>query len=206
MRPYKRPMSKPNAPIHRTSPLLVIVILAITAGLFTIGTGFGRDAWAGWSLSQDAPSFRPHKGKITHARTRNEGQDHVTDVAFRYTVDGKKYEGDNRATAKSYRDAMLASRDANRYKVNQEVTLFVDPKNPARATLSRDVPTSRALVRSIYAALFYGIGIFTLITFWRSRKKAKVLAYAKHLERQRQEDLERSRRERQQQQDEGVKG
>jgi hypothetical protein len=186
-------MSESTPPIHRTSPLLALMILALTAGLFTIGTGFGKDAWEGWSLSQDAPGFETMQGTIKHARTRSEGQDHVTDVAFRYVVDGERYEGDNKATARSYRDAMLASRDANRYKVNQKVKLFVDPERPERATLSREVPTSRALVRSVYAALFYGIGIFTLITFWRSRKRSRVLAYAKHLEQERQADLEQRR-------------
>lgn len=171
-------------------------MFTIIAGLLAIGTGFGKEAWRGWSLVKDAPTFEAMQGTITHARTRSEGQDQVTDVGFAYTIDGKRYEGDNHATANSYRDAMLASRDVGRYSVNQKITLYVDPHDPSRATLSREVPTARAVVRTIYAALFYGIAIFSLVTYVRSRKRARVLAYAKELERQRQDDLEQRRRSR----------
>ena len=173
-------------------------MFALIAGLLAIGTGFGKEAWRGWSLVQDAPSFEAIQGTITHARTRSEGKDQVTDVGFAYTIDGTRYEGDNHATANSYRDAMLASRDVGRYSVNQKITLYVDPHDPARATLSRDVPAARALVRTVYAALFYGIAIFSLITYVRSRKRARVLAHARELERQRQEEFEQRRLSRKQ--------
>ncbi len=183
-------------PKHRTSIWVHLFIFVVAALMFTLGTAFARDAWQGWSLVRDIDRFEEHPGVIVHARTNQEGKDFVTDIAFRYVVDQKNYEGNNHATAMSYRDAKLASRDANRYRANQKVTLYVDPQQPARATLSRDVPTGRSVVKSIYALLFYGIGIFSLVTHWRSRKKARVLAYARELERQRQQELDEQRQQR----------
>ena len=191
-------MTSSAAPRSSSTPslLITLLILALAASLAAIGTGFASEALQGWSLVRDAPSFEAIPGTIIHARTRSEGQDQVPDVAFRYHLQGRAYEGDNHAVASSYRDARLASREANRYRANQKVTVYVDPRDPSRSSLSRQVPTARSAVRTAYALLFYGIALFVLFTLWRSRKRARVLAHAKAIGQERARELERRRSER----------
>lgn len=181
----------------KTSIFLHLVMGLLILAMGAIGTGFAREAWQGWSLSHDVAGFQPVQGHISKVSTRNEGQDHVPDVRYVYTIEGQRHQGSNHATARSYRDAMLASRDANQHTINQPITVFVDPHDADRSTLSREVPTERAMVRTVYAALFYGIAAFVAITHFRARKKAKILAYSRHLERQRQAELDDRRAKRQ---------
>lgn len=170
------------------------IFVIIVAGVFaTIGTGFANQAYQGWSLASDAPSFSTTQGKITRASVRSEGQDQVPDVQFDYTVKGEHFQGSNKYTANSYRDGKFASREANKYKVNQKVEVFYDPSNPERSVLTRKAPTQKALIRTLYAIFLYGVALFSLGAYVRSRKRARVLAYAKQVERRRQAALEEER-------------
>lgn len=172
------------------------MILAVVLGLGTIGTGFAKEGVDAYFLSKDVTSFTSTKGEITRASVRSEGRDQVPEVKYVYSVQEQSYEGSNRYTASSYRDAKLASREANRYKVGQKITIYYDADKPSRSVLSREVPLQRAYVRLAYGALFYGIAIFSIVTYIRSRKKMRVLAYAKHVERERQRMLDEERAER----------
>lgn len=179
--------------VPKSSWFVRLMILVVVLVLGTIGTGFAREAVDAYTLARDVGSFTSTKGEITRASVRSEGRDQVPEVKFNYKVHEKTYEGSNHYTASSYRDAKLASRDANRYKVGQTITVFYDADAPARAALSREIPLQRAYVRFAYGALFYGIAIFTIVTYIRSRKKMRVLAYAKHVERERQQILDEER-------------
>lgn len=180
--------------VPRTSWFLKLTILAIVVALSAVGTGFAREAVDTLRLAHDAPTFTTTSGTITRASVRSEGRDQVPEVKYEYTIKERVYQGSNRYTASSYRDSKLASRDSARYKVGQELTVYVDARQPERSVLDRDVPLQRAYVRLGYAALFYGIALFSVITYFRSRKKVRVLAYAKHVERERQERLNEERR------------
>ncbi len=179
--------------IPKSSWFVRIMILVVVLVLGTIGTGFAKEAVDAYTLSRDVSAFTSTKGEITRASVRSEGRDQVPEVKYNYTVKGQTYEGSNHYTASSYRDAKLASREANRYKVGQAVTIFYDAQTPSRSALSREIPLQRAYVRFAYGALFYGIAIFSIVTYIRSRKKMRVLAYAKHVERERQKILDEER-------------
>ena len=185
-----------NVEAPKSSWFVRIMILTVVLGLGTIGTGFAKEGVDAYLLSKDVTSFTSTKGEITRASVRSEGRDQVPEVKYVYSVHEQSYEGSNRYTASSYRDAKLASREANRYKVGQKITIYYDADKPSRSVLSREVPLQRAYVRLAYGALFYGIAIFSIVTYIRSRKKMRVLAYAKHVERERQRMLDEERAER----------
>lgn len=172
---------------------LRLTILAIVVAFSLVGTGFARDAVQAILLSRAAANFASVQGKITRSSLRTQGNNQVPDVRFEYTVDGRTYEADNHLFAISYRDGRLASRATARYKVNAPITVYYDPKEPARATLAREHDLRGPLVRGAFGLLFYGIAIFAVVTFFRSRKKARALAYAKHLAKKREAALEAER-------------
>lgn len=186
----------PHTAPTKPSLLTRLLLLGLIIGACIIGTGFMSHTVKVWRLSQDAPTFKSSEGTITRATTRNEGKDRLPDIRYEYKVDGATYTGDNHLVAPSFRDAKLAARAANRWDVGQQVDVFYDAETPKRSTLHRDVPMQRAYVRGAYGLVFYGVALFIVFAYWRSRKRSRMLAYAKNIEQRRQRELEESRKQR----------
>ena len=183
--------------------LLLVLFLAGSFGI--VGIFFAKDALYGLLLHRDAPHFHPHPGKVTRASVETEGQDTLRPtVYFEYVVDGTTYTADDRPTAMVYKDGKLASRSLSAFTVGTPTLVYIDPKDPSRATLQREVPLASSLRRGAFSLVFLIVCLVMLITWWRTGKRQRVLAYAKHVEGQRQAEFETRRKLRDRKKDGGV--
>lgn len=158
--------------------LAALIFLGVLAWM---GWAFGSDGAAYVQIARNAPTFVATEGKITMASVRQESQNHLPDVRFEYTVDGKRYKGSNHQSAESFKDAKLASRELQRYKVDAPIQVYVNPKDPTQATLSREIPMTAGLIRLFYATLSFGVMIFSIFVFIRVGKRTRALARSKYL-------------------------
>ena len=180
----------------RASWVVRVVVATVVVAFGCVGALFGRQAIEGVEVVLSAREFAQTRGSITRATTVSEGQTHRPDIHFTYTVDGERYSTTDQYAHGSYKDVKLAAREAGRWKVGQAVPVYYDRDTPRRAALTRDLPYGPTLTKALFSLGFFivaGIGVFS---YWRSRKRLRVLAYAKHVEQQRQRGLEEARRRR----------
>ncbi len=175
-------MSTPDAfSPPRPHPLLLLTGLAILLALLALGFAFGREGAHYATLAARANTFSPTPALITGNGLRQESRNHLPDVRFSYTIQGKSYEGSNFYNARAFRDNKLASRESGRYKINQEVTVFVDPQDPKTALLTRDVNMVEGGLRLGFGALCLGAAIAAAIGMWRAYKRSIAMAYGRYL-------------------------
>lgn len=165
----------------KPSPFSIIAALLFLSALGWMGWAFGTDGLSYVQIAQEAPRFTPIQGKITSASTRRESQNFLPDIHFEYSVDGKTYKGNNRHSAEAFRDATLASRELQRYKIDHPVQLYYNPKNPTQATLSREIPMTPGLIRLLYSTLSLGAMVFSVVVFIRVGKRTRAIARSKYL-------------------------
>ena len=186
-------MSKPQASAHSPAPPTPddfqpraswgarLAALIFLAALGWMSWAFGSAGLTYVQIARGAPDFVAVQGKITSASLRQESQNHLPDVRFEYEHGGKRYEGTNRHSAESFRDAKLARRELQRYPSGHEVTVYVNPKAPKQATLSREISMAPGLLRLAYGALSLGAMIFSMVVFVRVSKRQRALARSKHM-------------------------
>jgi hypothetical protein len=100
------------------------------------------------------------ESRVDSSRNRDGQWSHTARIRYRYTVDGKTYNGDTISYAKGLFDG--ASVQVSRYPQGSAVGVYYDPKDPASAVLDPGAGPTPAL------ALLAGVGCFGY-AFWRAR-------------------------------------
>ena len=175
----------------KANPILAITIASIFVGSLGVGSAFASSssdfvrAWLG------AKSFAAVTGEVTKASTTSEANNTRADITFTYEVDGELYEGDNRLTARSYRDAEFARRDSQDYKVGKPIEVFYHPKTPALSVITRDVPLAPALMRVGFSLAFFVVCVLSVVGWRRSRTRTRAAAYARYVSSKRRAERRR---------------
>lgn len=157
------------------------MVLALVSGLGWLAWAFGSDALEHAQLIRRAEALAPVEATIIHVGTHQEGKNYVPELRFEYTVGGVRHVGTNRHEAQAYRDAALARQATETYRSGQRLTVFVDPQQPRRAALHREISWMWGLGRGLMA-LVCGIGaIAVLVLVRRADRKAAAMAYARHV-------------------------
>ena len=157
------------------------IVLALVVGMGWLAWAFGTDAVEHAQLVRRARAFVPVQAKIIHVGTHQEGKNYVPELRFEYTVGGARHVGTNRHEAQAYRDAALARQATEAYSNGQRVTVYVDPQQPRRAALHREVSWMWGLSRGLMALVFAIGVVFVLVMVRRADRKAAAMAYARHV-------------------------
>ena len=165
-------------PTKWSSRIAALIFLGVLAAL---GWAFTSEGVRYLDVAYGAPSYVAQKGKITKATLRTEANNQVPEITFEYEVGGKTYEGTNRYGANAYKDAKLARIELQRYKVGAAKTVYVNPDDPAQASLTQDVSKIPGLMRLGYGVLAFGAMIFCMVVFRRVIKRKRALARTKHI-------------------------
>ena len=98
-------------------------------------------------------------------------------ITYRYDYDGARYTGtlyDVFRSSISTNIGVSAMRQAvDSHQPGQEVTCLVNPKKPAQALISRDLPTGLIFFTGLFPLVFLGAGITIVVTGIHSGKKSK---------------------------------
>lgn len=181
-----------RAPGPSLGSLVAWFVIVAFAG--TLGTMFAVSGWEYVRVALGAGGYVPTDATITEATVHQESQNHVPQVSFAYTYRGERYEADSRYTTRSFRDAKLARSELKRYKTGESLRVFVDPKHPERAVLTREVPWGRGGFRVGLALAFYTIIALAIYSFRRGRVRARAAARSAWLREQKQRERDASRK------------
>ena len=98
-------------------------------------------------------------------------------ITYRYDYNGARYTGtryDVFRSSISTNIGVSAMRQAvDSHQPGQEVTCLVNPKKPAQALISRDLPTGLIFFTGLFPLVFLGAGTTAVVTGLRSGKKSK---------------------------------
>jgi len=183
-----------KAPGPSIAQLAVWFVIVGFAG--TLGTMFASSGWEYARVAIGARSYVPVSAIITEATVNQESQNHVPQVSFEYTYEGERFEADSRYTTRSFRDAKLARSALKKYRTGESLDVFVDPKHPERAVITRDVPWGRGGFRVGLALAFYTIIGLAIYSFRRGRIRARAAARSAWLREQKEKEREAKRKAR----------
>lgn len=144
--------------------LILFGLPFLAFGLFMTGW-LGKDVWTAW----DARSWEPAEAEIlsTHLKRHSDGEGGTTYLAeatFTYVFDGVAYQSsrvgldDTADNFGSWQQDAYQELEAAR-REQRPTTCWVDPDDPSRALLFRDIRFATLLFKGLFSVVFTGVGL-----------------------------------------------
>ncbi|MBN1388385.1 MAG: DUF3592 domain-containing protein [Bacteroidales bacterium] len=158
------------------NPVTLGIIFALVGGAI-----FFVFALPPLQYASSSKSWPTVQGVITRSDIdvwNRDGKTHYQpDIAYTYSVDGKKYSSSKINAGEQAMDNNVnsAKKIQAKYPVGKEVTIWYDPGLPASSALEPGIKTGDILLASI-AAIFFLVGIFS---FFKGLKAKKVIDESK---------------------------
>jgi hypothetical protein len=160
----------------KANPVTLGIIFALVGGAI-----FFVFALPPLQYASSSKSWPTVQGVITRSDIdvwNREGKTHYQpDIAYTYSVDGKKYSSSkiNAGEPPMDNNVNSAKKIQAKYPAGKEVTVWYDPGLPESSALEPGIKTGDILLASI-AAIFFLVGIFS---FYKGLKAKKVIDEAK---------------------------
>ncbi|MEE4214464.1 MAG: DUF3592 domain-containing protein, partial [Bacteroidales bacterium] len=154
------------------NPVTLGIIFALVGGAI-----FFVFALPPLQYASSSKSWPTVQGVITRSDidvwTRDGKTHYQPDIAYTYSVDGKKYSSSKINAGEQAMDNNVnsAKKIQTKYPAGKEVTIWYDPGLPASSALEPGIKTGDILLASI-AAIFFLVGIFS---FYKGLKAKKVI-------------------------------
>lgn len=154
------------------NPITLGIIFALVGGAIFFLFALPPLQYAGTSNSWPTVS-----GIITRSEVdvwKRDGQTHYQpDIAYSYTVGGKKYSSAKITVGEPPLDNNVnnAKRLQAKYPVSKEVLVYFDPELPESSALEPGIKTGDILLASI-SILFFAVGLFALYKGLKAKRQA----------------------------------
>ncbi len=130
----------------------MLLVFTVTAALVTL---WGWRSLKKTKLQQQWPKV---EGTITLANATSEEDDLLPDIRFEYSFEGKDYENRLQFPAGTTPMPEFGAHYVKKYPPGRVVTVFVNPAQPAEATLEPDPGGGGLLLGTGLLMLIIGIG------------------------------------------------
>ena len=154
------------------NPVTLGIIFALVGGAV-----FFLFAWPPLQYANTSKGWPSVPGIITKSEIsiwRSDSKTHYqTDIAYAYSVDGKKYTSSKITVGDPPLDNNVApaKRLQTKYPVNKEVTVYYDPELPDSSALEPGTKTGDYLL-AVIAAIFFFVGLIALFQGMKAKKRA----------------------------------